>query len=93
LFSDHIINLFEDVEGRLNTEKDRILSVFSAFEALDNEDRRRYQIARRTGMVGSLSHMGLLSNELLRQIDNILSQLSTEEAFEAFLTKLLRRYV
>ena len=93
LFSDHIVNLFEDVEGHLTADKDKILSVFSAFEALDNEDRRRYQIARRTGMVGSLSHMTALNNEMFRQIDIILLQLDTAEAFEAFLTKLLRRYV
>jgi len=93
LHSDHIINLFEDVNGNMKTDKERILSVFEDFERLNTADQRRYQVARRMGMMGSLSHMELLSAGQLDKIDEYIAHLDSEEEFEDFLTKLLRRYV
>ena len=93
LYSDHIINLFESVNGNIKTDRAKMLSVFDEFENLDTADQRRYQIARRMGMVGAPSHLSLLNAEQKDTIDSYLSQLSSEEDFEAFLTRLLRRYV
>jgi len=93
LYSDHIINLFEDVGGNMWSEKLKMLSVFEEFEKLDPEEQRRYQLARRMGIVRSLSQMGKLNREHDSTIDDYLSKLDTEEAFEALLSKLLRRYI
>jgi len=93
LFSDHIINLFENVNGNMKNDKERMLSVFEAFEMLDAPEQRRYQIARRMSMVGSLPHMALLGAAQREKVDEFLSQLETEADFEAFLLKLLQRYI
>ena len=93
LYSDHIINLFENVNGNMNADKEQMLSVFAEFENLDSENQRRYQIARRMGMVRSLKNMALLNREQRGSVEAYLSQLSAEEDFEAFLSKLLRRYI
>ena len=93
LFSDHIINLFEDVNGNMKTDRERMLSVFAAFERLDITEQRRYQAARRMSMVGSLSHLALLNDEQLDKVGACLSQLDTEADFEAFLLRLLQRYI
>jgi len=93
LYSDHIINLFEDVYGNMKTDKEKMLSVFAAFESLDPEDQRRYQIARRMGMVRSLQSMPRLTREQLGSVEKYLLQLSTEDDFETFLSRLLRRYI
>jgi hypothetical protein len=93
LFSDHIINLFEDVNGNMKTDKEKMLSVFAAFEKLDARRRREYQMARRMGMVSSLSHMELLDGERREMVNTYLSRLDTEEKFEAFILRLLRRYI
>ena len=93
LYSDHIINLFENVNGSLKSDKGKMLSVFEEFEALSSEDQRRYQLARRMGMVRSLSQMPRLSREQREIIEKYHLQLDTEEAFEALLSKLLRRYM
>ena len=93
LYSDHIINLLESVNGNLKTDKEKMLSVFEDFENLNIADQRRYQIARRMGMVSSPSHLALLNGEQQESVNSYLSQLETEEEFEEFLTRLLRAFV
>ena len=93
LHSDHIINLFEDVSGNMKTDKEKMLSVLTAFEDLSESDQRRYQIARRMGMVRSLSGLPRLSREQVASVDSYLTKLDTDEAFEVFLSRLLRRYI
>ncbi|MCL2125480.1 MAG: radical SAM protein [Oscillospiraceae bacterium] len=93
LFSDHIINLFEDVNGNMAQDKERMLSVFSAYEKLDDRTRRRYQVARRMGMVGRLADLDELNIEQSEQVDNYLADIGEGEAYEEFLSTLLRRYI
>ena len=93
LYSDHIINLLEEVSGNIKTDKEKMLSVFAAFERLEAIDQRRYQIARRLGLVRSLEHFKLLSSAQLTTVDEYLSKLNTDEKFETFLRGILRRYI
>ena len=93
LYSDHIINLFETVNGNMKTDKAKMLSVFDDFLALDPEEQRLYQIARRMCMVRGLSHLPLLPDTQRETIASYLSQLDSGEAFEAFLSMHLRRYI
>ena len=93
LYSDHVINLFEEVNGNMKTDKEKMLSVFEDFLDLDIEDRRRYQLARRMGMLRSLSQLHMLRGNEREAAEAHLSQLSGEAEFEALLSKLLRRYI
>jgi len=93
LYSDHIINLLEDVNGKMTTDRDKMLSVFDAFEGLDPVEQRRYQLARRLGMVRSVSQLPRLARDQRDTVDSYLLRLDTSDVFEAFLSKLLRRYM
>jgi len=93
LYSDHIINLLEDVNGNLSTDKGKMLAVFEAFEKLAPSEQRRYQAARRMGMVRSLSHMGMLRGDQINKIDSHLSKIGSDDEFESFLLRFLRRYI
>ena len=93
LFSDHIINLFENVNGNMSSDKEKMLSVFNEFLTLDSTDQRRYQIARRMGMVRYLPQLMSLNNRQMETVDMYNSQLETGKEFEDFLSKLLRRYI
>ena len=93
LYSDHIINLFDNVNGNMHTDKEKMLSVFNDFMNLDPEEQRFYQIARRMGAIGSLNHLPLLSPDQKKKISECLSQLDNDNDFEAFLSRLLRRYI
>ena len=93
LYSDHIINLHQNVYGNLKTDKQKMLSIFEDFEKLSVQDQRRYQLARRMGRVGQLSDMQYLGPEQLNKIDEYLSKLETDEQFEAFILRFLRQCI
>ncbi|MCL1808875.1 MAG: radical SAM protein [Clostridiales bacterium] len=90
LCSDHMVNLFESVDGSMETDMGKMLSVFDAFEKLDAYGRRRYQLARRFGMVRGMDDMGLLDSDQRAMVDACITQLDGEDRFEEFLLKLLR---
>jgi len=93
LYSDHIINLHQNVYGNLKADKQKMLSIFEDFEKLTLQDQRRYQLARRMGRVSQLSDMDYLGVEQIGKIDEYLSQLKTDEEFEAFILRFLRRMI
>ncbi len=49
--SDHILNLLEEVEGRLPGDKGRILAVIDAYLSMDEDSRIRFRLGRRTGII------------------------------------------
>ncbi len=51
LVSDHVLNLLEEVEGRLPGDKDRILGIIDRYLNLSEEDRLLFQLGRRGGLV------------------------------------------
>jgi radical SAM superfamily enzyme YgiQ (UPF0313 family) len=57
LRSDHVLNLFEELEGQLPQDKPRLLAIIDRFRAMDPALRRAFILARRGGMVSSLDEM------------------------------------
>jgi radical SAM superfamily enzyme YgiQ (UPF0313 family) len=55
--SDHILNLFEEVQGRLPEAKPAILEVLDRFLGLSVDDRMRFQVGRRLGVFRRLSDL------------------------------------
>ena len=56
--SDHILNLFQEVEGRLPEDKDAMTQFIRNFLALAPEDQVVYQVGRRLGLFSRLADMG-----------------------------------
>ena len=55
--SDHILNLFQEVEGRLPEDKERMTAPIREFLAMAPEDQLAYMVGRRTGVFFRLSDM------------------------------------
>lgn len=51
LKSDHILNLFQDVEGRYPKDKERMTGIIRSFLDLPLEERMYVQVGRRTGVI------------------------------------------
>ena len=83
LYSDHIINLLNTVNGNLTNDKERMLSEITAFEELGPDEQRRFQLTRRMRLFGARPE----------DIDMLLMQLDSEEKFEGFLLSLMREYI
>jgi radical SAM superfamily enzyme YgiQ (UPF0313 family) len=52
--SDHILNLLEEVEGRLPDDKEKMLSVIDSFLSLSPEEKIVFRFGRRAGIYRSL---------------------------------------
>ena len=48
--SDHILNLFEEIDGVLPDDRDRMTAVIHRFLAMAPEEQVLYRIGRRTGL-------------------------------------------
>jgi radical SAM superfamily enzyme YgiQ (UPF0313 family) len=57
LASDHILNLFPQLEGRFPEDKPRMVKILEDFLAADPEHQRLYQVGRRCGMLAQLSDL------------------------------------
>ena len=55
--SDHILNLFQEVEGRLPEDKERMTAPLRAFLAMPPEEQLIYMVGRRTGIFSKLEDL------------------------------------
>jgi hypothetical protein len=55
--SDHILNLFQEVEGRLPEDLPRMIGVLRTFLDMAPEDQTLYQVGRRLGIFSCLADM------------------------------------
>ena len=55
--SDHILNLFEEIEGRLPEDHGRMTAVIHRFLALDPAEQLLYRVGRRTGVFQRLDDL------------------------------------
>lgn len=75
IVSDHVLNLLEELNGRLPEDKDKLLGIIDRFFALSEDDRIIYRIGRRRGVYTRLDD---------------LSRTKTYDALKALLEKYRR---
>ena len=56
-YSDHILNLLEDVNGKLPEDKGKMLGVISKYQSLPIDKREKFRLGRRTGYYRTTSDM------------------------------------
>ncbi len=57
LASDHILNLFEDVQGTYPRDKEKMVAIVKGFLVMEPEERMIYQVGRRMGLFRGTSDM------------------------------------
>jgi radical SAM superfamily enzyme YgiQ (UPF0313 family) len=91
--SDHILNLLEEVEGRLPEEKGKMLAVIDRFFALEEEQKLVFRFGRRAGMYRSLDD---LRDELAHyRVKKTIREMEDREpgSTEKALSRLLENYI
>jgi hypothetical protein len=73
LASDHIMNLLQDVEGRLPGDKAMMLQRIDAYLHLDDQTRLRYRLGRRMGLLAGVGD--LERTDLMKQVDATMARL------------------
>jgi radical SAM superfamily enzyme YgiQ (UPF0313 family) len=92
LKSDHILNLFEEIEGTFPEDKDAMAGVIYEFLALPSRIRCIYQVGRRLGIVSRLSD--IKNPSLYRETENACEEMGvTPENIDALIDNLMKRFV
>ncbi len=92
LKSDHILNLFQEVEGGLPGDKAAMIDILEKFLALPPQDQYIYQVGRRMGILSRLEDMENLN--LRQEAENACQELDvTSENVDKLIGHLMKRFV
>jgi radical SAM superfamily enzyme YgiQ (UPF0313 family) len=91
--SDHVLNLLEEVEGKLPEEKEKMLAVIDRYLALSREEKLNYRLGRRGGLYRSVDD--LCRPELREQVDRALQRIEAERpgGVESALSDLMESFI
>ena len=92
IYSDHILNLFEELDGVLPDEKESMLDLLRSYLNLPKEKQELYRLGRRTGYLRRLEDLknpDLLEPVLALYRDLAKSNLSTDD----YIRQLMQRYI
>ncbi len=72
IVSDHILNLLEEVHGRLPEDKERMIAVIDRYLALPDDERLRFRVGRRLGYYRALDE--LEDRNLRRRVESVIEE-------------------
>ncbi|UCF93385.1 MAG: radical SAM protein [Desulfobacterales bacterium] len=93
--SDHIMNLLEEVAGKLPEDKPKMLHVVKKYQDLTDSERLIYRAGRRGGAYRSTDDLKR-DPATYRKIKNMIQEVQSqegEEGVEKFMTALADRYI
>ncbi len=93
--SDHIMNLLEEVNGRLPEDKEKMLNVIKKYQNLNDYERIIYRIGRRGGAYHSTDDLDkdvITHQKIEKLIQDIVAEKGTE-GLDPFISELVDQYV
>jgi histone acetyltransferase (RNA polymerase elongator complex component) len=95
LTSDHIMNLLEEVSGKLPGDKEKMLAVIRKYQGLPDHERLVYRIGRRGGAYRSTDDLEV-DQVTYRKLRNLVEELASKggmEEVERFINEMVDQYV
>ena len=90
--SDHILNVLQELNGKLPEDKDKMLDVIDMFLHLEKEEQLRFILGRRVGILTQLSDLSDKSK--MERVDKIRSALGvTPENVHRIAAELMTRFI
>ena len=93
IVSDHILNLLQDIEGRMVADKNRLLAICDEYLNLPKEKKLEFQLARRLGMVMRPSQMDFLGAGNKQHVQLMLREYENERQWEDRINMIIERYI
>jgi biotin synthase-like enzyme len=93
IVSDHILNLLEELNGKLPEDQEHLLEIIDRYFSLSDDERLVYRIGRRIGTYRGLAD---LSDEgMYKKVRSIIDQYSTQDRdhLDNDLLKIMNRYI
>jgi hypothetical protein len=75
--SDHILNLLEEVQGKLPDEKEKMIAIIDRYLSLPGEERLQFRVGRRLGYYRSLADLQDLDR--LRRVTQIIDKVGRSD--------------
>lgn len=92
LKSDHILNLFEEIEGKLPDDKEKMIAIISTFLSLPDHEQMLYQVGRRTGTFRLLAD--LKDPAKRAQVESTCNRFQvTPENVDEAIDELMKRFI
>ena len=91
--SDHILNLLQEVEGKLPEEKEKMLKLIDRYLALPKAEKNNFRLGRRGGVYQSVEDLS--KPELRDQVERALQQIEYEKpgGIEKILSDLMEAFI
>lgn len=90
--SDHILNLFQEIEGELTSSKSEMLEILNAFLKMSDDEKMTYIVGRRALVLRSLSDMNQPSARAEAE-KLVKSHGVTHENLNDFVNSMLSRFI
>ncbi|RLB40829.1 MAG: radical SAM protein [Deltaproteobacteria bacterium] len=93
--SDHIMNLLEEVSGKLPEDKEKMLEVIRRYQELPDKDRLIYRVGRRGGAYRSIDDLWR-DPVTYKKIENLIRDIESDKGIdgvEEFITEMVDRYI
>jgi hypothetical protein len=93
--SDHIMNLLEDVSGKLPDDKEKMLAVIQSYQELSDTDRLIYRTGRRGGAYRSIDDLKRdpATYQKIKTLIQTLEQKEGPKGVEKMITEMVDRYI
>jgi radical SAM superfamily enzyme YgiQ (UPF0313 family) len=93
IVSDHILNLLEEIEGKLPRDKEKMLDVLERYFSLSEEQRLVFRLGRRSGIYRRLADLseGSTYGELKNIVDHY--KVMCKGSLEEHLSTVMNRYI
>ena len=93
LVSDHIINLLQQVSGRLDTDRNRMLGIIDGYLGMPEEERVMFRLARRMAKVISPDDMKRLSEADIEDIRHIMYITADSYSLEVKINNMMCSFI
>ncbi len=93
--SDHIMNLLEEVTGKLPNDKDKMIDVIRKYQGLPDFERLIYRVGRRGGVYRSIHDLET-NQETYNKISSLIQEIVSEngrQGLEKFIKDMADRYL
>lgn len=90
--SDHILNLFQEVEGQMPQDKEKMTAILENFLSMEPKEQVIWQVGRRIGMLGKITDASL-PNQLTTVKKECEKLGITEHNVDKFIEEAMNRFV
>ncbi|HVI40963.1 MAG TPA: radical SAM protein [Anaerovoracaceae bacterium] len=93
LASDHIINLLQEIQGRLDTDRQKMLSAIEEYFGMPEAEQKIFQLARRSGMVTRPEDLELLPADRLEKLAGIAGSIADDALWDSEMNEMMTNFI